>query len=106
MLLYGLRPIYNPKLSECEITEGVVWKLQEGVEFDLILRIQNHPEQLYYINRGLENNFKMVEVERDWKNRKSKIWYIERWPLKLLGNSTWHITRLDINGRTVYDETN
>ena len=104
VILYGMRPIINPRLHSCEVVEGVVSRLHEGGELDLVIRLKEQPGDFFYINRGLENTFDLNDP-KDWTNRKAKIWYVERWTLKVLGNSSWHIARLDISGQTVYDET-
>jgi len=104
LLAYGLRPIIKPDLNSCEVVEGTIVKLHEGGELDLVVRLKGENKDFYYINRGLEHSFQIEDI-KDWNNRQAKIWYVERWIMRLLGNSSWHIARLDINGDTVYDET-
>ena len=104
VFIHGVRPIYKPDLKSCNVTEGVIVKLQEGGELDLVLRLQKEPDNLYYINRGIENTFDFKKVQ-EWKGKKAKIWYVERWALKLVGNTTWHVARLDIDEERIYDET-
>ena len=104
VLLYGMRPIYSPSLESCQVAAGIIVKLHEGGELDLVVKLKGQPKQYYYINRGLESTFDLNAVQ-DWKQRKAKIWYVERWTMKILGNTTWHIARLDIGGVTVFDET-
>jgi len=88
--------------SECEIAQGKLIDIQEGVSYDVIFKIDGYNSK-FYINRGLENGLSLADLEK-LVGQEITIKYPQYWtPLDPSKNSI-HASQLEHGGEVLYTE--
>lgn len=83
---------------------GIVSKISEGGVNDAVFELKNHKIS-YYINRGLERDFKLETLENTLVGKPVTIFYAGHWtPLAPFGTTSRHLTRIESDGRILYSE--
>jgi hypothetical protein len=99
---FTLRPVPTPPEKECLIVTGVVEQITEAGVKDIVFKLKDN-NNLYYINRGLENGFTLEGLRKDLTGKEVTIKYPDYWSL-LANKSVRHISKLEHDGKIVYTE--
>jgi len=105
LLLLCFRPI-NPfaTIDDCVMIKGKVNHIFEAGVKDICFRIKDKPQNVYYINRGLESGLDLENLRQDLLNQDVELYYVKHWtPLDPKGQLS-HIGKLTHNGEIVFDE--
>ena len=99
-----LRPI--PKVTEknAQTQKGIVVDIYEGGVKDAVFHLEND-DHLYYINRGLENKFKLENLKELLMGKEVTFIYATHWTPLDWNNKSTHIARLELGEEVIYDET-
>lgn len=89
--------------SECEIIEGIVTGIAEGGVKDVTFTLAG-TKNCFYINRGLENQVNLADLEREILGKKVTIFYSNHTNILSGKNSSRHIRKLKIGSSTFYSE--
>ena len=100
-----LRPVPTVTAKNVRSHTGVVRGISEGGVKDAVFHLE-YDEHLYYINRGLENKFKLENLKELLIGKEVTFIYAEHWtPLDWTNKST-HIAKLKLGDEILYDEIN
>ena len=88
--------------EELLIKEGKVTSIFEGGVKDVCFRLEGD-NNVYYINRGLENGLELNELRDQLMGNDVIIKYPDHWIMNK--TSTIHLSILRIDGNTIYNET-
>lgn len=107
LMLYGivliLRPITVSRENSVSVNGYVTGIYDGGSTFDMMVVLKNDPN-FYYVNRGFEHRFKLVEAKQQLESKSVTVYYAKHWtPLDPSGHMR-HITALVLNGDTLYKE--
>jgi len=69
-------PINTDKNNSVEVS-GVISKVYEGGVKDLVFNLKND-DNIYYINRGLEDKFDLNLIASELLNQEITLWYAKR----------------------------
>ena len=86
--------------ENCVKVSGMVEKIWEGGTKDIIFKLKDDV-QIYYINRGLENGFKLDAIRKALVGQKIELWYA-----KSKMDYSLHIAHLKKEEVVIYDEWN
>ena len=89
--------------NECEVIEGIVTGIGEGGVKDVIFTLAG-TKNSFYINRGLENQFNLKDLEREILGKKVTILYSNHTNILSGKNPSRHIRKLKIGRNTFYSE--
>ncbi len=89
--------IQNPKPEKCEVKEITVTKIYEGGTKDIV--IDNTDNNLYYINRGLEQGLTIKALKDHILNKKATLHLA-----KTIAGTSRHIAQLKVNDSIYYTE--
>lgn len=102
VILMLLRPVSVDRESAAAI-EGVVINVDENEYKDIVITLKNVGGS-FYINRGLENQFKPGELQKMLNGQHVAILYADQWGRSQ--NTARHILQLSANGEELYSEFN
>lgn len=102
LLSLTLRPV--PVLPESELTvaSGTVSQISEGAEKDIVFRLKE-TEEVFYINRGLEQGLKLEALRSELMGSQIVLKYPEYWSLLNRGN-VHHVSKIEYKGKTIFSE--
>ncbi|MGK7397689.1 MAG: hypothetical protein ACNS62_24155 [Candidatus Cyclobacteriaceae bacterium M3_2C_046] len=103
MAFFVLKPVPIPSEEECLAATGTVFVIREGGEKDIFIRL-NERDELFYVNRGLERGLQLNKLRETLINQKVTLKFPNYWTPLDPGNSVRHISKIEINGETVYSE--
>lgn len=101
-LLLALRPISADR-GNCKTISGTVCEVTEGGVKDLVIKLSGQ-DGIFYINRGLEKNFKLSEFAERFKGKEVTISFADQWTPLDPFNKTKHITELTFGQEVVFSE--
>ena len=102
LLFLALRPISADR-GNCKTISGTVSKVTEGGVKDLVI-ILSGQDGIFYINRGLEKEFKLSEFTTRFTGKVVTISFADHWtPLDPLKKSK-HLTELTFGQEVVFSE--
>lgn len=96
------RPVPILPEHELSITSGIVDEVFEGGEKDIVFKLKEE-DQLYYINRGLEQSLSLSELRAKLIGNEVTIKYPEYWTL-INSDYSRHLSKLEFEGSTIYSE--
>lgn len=103
ILITAFIPINTSKENCIEVT-GIIKSITEGGKNDLVFELEND-KITYYINRGLENGFKLDKSKTTFIGKKVTLNYAKNWtPLAPFGTKSKHITQIFIDNKEIYSE--
>ena len=92
-------PINSSKDNSVEIT-GIVEDLYEGGVKDLVFKLKND-DNIYYINRALENGFELDQAKREFLKEEITLWYAKH---RARPNGGGHMMQLKYQDSIYYTE--
>lgn len=97
------RPV--PIIYEDQALEvsGVVEKIKHTEGDDYVFKLKDNPTK-YYINRGTEQGLNFDEFQSQILNQKIVVKYPEYWTPLDWNNSIRHISKVELNGKTLFNE--
>ena len=106
--LFGLttfifRPITNPEEKDCSIVKGTVKEIYESGVKDVVFKLRGHDEE-FYLNRGLERGLDLKKLKSELINKDIAITYPKHWTPLDPFNSLRHVSRIELDGQTVFSE--
>ena len=101
-LLLVLRPISVDR-SNCKIISGTVCEVTEGGVKDLVIKLSGQ-DGIFYINRGLEKEFKLSEITKRLKGKEVNISIADQWTPLDPFKKTNHIIELTLGQEVVFSE--
>ena len=99
---FTLRPVPIPAEKDCLVVTGIVEQITEGGVKDIIFKLKGN-NNLYYINRGLDNGFTLEGISKELKGKEVTIKYPDYWSL-LANKSVRHISKLQHNDKVIFTE--
>jgi hypothetical protein len=103
VLILALRPISANDESDCNVVSGIVVKLHEGGENDIVFRLKDD-KKISYINRGLEAGLTFEGLREQLLNNKVILWSAKHWtPLDPKGRMN-HICKVTYKDEVIYTE--
>lgn len=104
LFLLALRPISVDR-SNCKTISGTVCEVTEGGVKDLVIKLSGQ-DGIFYINRGLDKEFKLSEFTKRLKGKEVNISIADHWtPLDPFKKSN-HIIELTLGQEVVFSELN
>ena len=88
--------------SELLSQSGIVSSIYEGGVKDVCFRLSGD-QNIYYINRGLENGLVLRDLQQTLTGKEVTIKYPEHWLMQKA--KTIHLSILRSDGKTFYNET-
>ncbi|WP_344820974.1 hypothetical protein [Aquimarina gracilis] len=85
--------------------EGIVVDIKEAPGFDIAITLEND-DHYYYINRGLEFNLTVEELQREILNKKTTLYSIKRWTIFTRDGNMGHVSKLMIEDKVLFNEIN
>ena len=82
---------------------GIVEKIKLTEGNDFIFLLQDNPTR-YYINRGIEAGLNYQDFESKVLNQRIVVKYPEYWTPLDWNNSVRHISKVELNGETLFNE--
>ena len=101
-LIVVLRPVSVTR-ENCKNISGIVTEVTEGGVKDVVIILAGHNE-VFYINRGLENGFKLTELIEKFKGKEITISFAKHWTPLEPRNKSYHIAELRLSEELVYSE--
>ena len=101
LAIFIFRPVPIPKESDCEVVKGNVIQIDEQGVKDIVFTIAGQ-KRTFYVNRGLERGLELNKLRSELINKEVTIKYPRYWTL--LGNSSKHIAKIEVSGRTIFTE--
>ena len=99
-----LRPIPTVTAENAQSHIGVVVDITEGGVKDAVFHLEND-NHLYYINRGLENKFKLKALKEQLVGKEVTFVYANHWTPLDWNNKSTHVARLVLGDKIIFDET-
>lgn len=101
---FTLRPVPVPEdEKECLSVTGTVSNIFEGGVKDVVIMLKDNPKT-YYINRGLENGLDLEALRKELEGKEITIKYPDYWSLLDPGKKLLQISKIEHDGKTVYNE--
>ena len=97
-----LRPVLTPTEETALNVTGQVSNIWEGPSYDVVIKLSGI-DDVYYINRGLEHEFTLNELQ-ELVNEEITIKYPKHWTPLDPTSSTHHISQLIVDGKIIYNE--
>lgn len=97
------RPVPTPLEKDCLSTTGVVSNIYEGGTKDVVFALKGQ-KQTFYINRGLELGLDLKTLKAELEGKTVTIKYPDYWSLLDPGKSIRHISKLELNSKTIFTE--
>ena len=109
LVLFGLtvlilQPVPTPdEEGECSTIKGTVVQIYEAGTRDVVFKLEGQ-RQKFYVNRGLQRGLKLQQLRAKLMGREITIKYPRYWtPLDPI-NHIRHISKLELDGKTIYTE--
>lgn len=99
---FTLRPVPIPAEKDCLVVSGIVEQITEGGVKDIVFKLEGN-NNLYYINRGLENGFTLDGIRKELIGKEVTIKYPDYWSL-LANKSIRHISKLEHSNKIIFTE--
>ena len=99
-----LRPVPSVTTENVMIQKGIVEDITEGGVKDATFHLVDD-DRYFYINRGLENRFKLEDLRKHLIGKEVTLVYADHWTPLDWDNKSIHIARLEIGEDVFYDET-
>lgn len=103
IVLMALRPVPTPHKSNTRYVEAEVSEIFEGDgENDIVIKLSGQ-DGSFYINRGLEKNLSIQQLQSDLLGEKIELVYISHWS-PLASHTPRHIAEISKKGEIIYTE--
>ncbi len=102
-LILVMRPVPIPAEEDCLTINGMVTFVYESEGKDVRIKLKD-VDQIFYINRGLEAGLSLIQLNNDILHRYITIKYPRYWTPFDPTNSIKHISKIEMDGKTVYSE--
>lgn len=103
LLILALMPVDTSR-NNSVLVVGKVVNVEEGGVKDLIIELENSKIK-YYINRGVENGFKIKNARIELLGKSVQLHYAKNWtPFAPFGTTSKHITQLSLDNKILYSE--
>ncbi len=101
---FTLRPVPVPEdEKECLSVTGTVSNIFEAGAKDVVITLEGNAKT-YYINRGLEKGLNPEMLSRALRGKEITIKYPDYWSLLDPGKKLLQISKIEHDGKTVYNE--
>ena len=84
--------------ENCVFVKGEVEKIYEGGSFDVMIKLKSD-NRIFYINRGLEYNFVLADLQKDLTGKEIAFWHAKSWV-----QDGGHITQVEFEEKILYTE--
>ncbi len=99
------RPVPIPEESDCLTLNGTVARIYESGVKDVFFELKGIDKK-FYVNRGLERGLDLNELQAELTNKEILIKYPKYWTPLNPDNSVRHISKIELEGRTIFTELN
>ena len=99
-----LRPVPALTKYNAIIDQPIIEEIFEAGDKDIVFT-DKHSDKAYYINRGLEKDLSIVSLQARLLNKRVSITYPRHWTLLDPGGKVKHLSKLEIEGEVIYDES-
>lgn len=97
------RPVPIVSESKAIVEKGIVTDIYGTKGNDIIFRLKDNPRR-FYINRGLENGLELEHLKSRLTGHLITVKYPKYWTPLDWNNSIKHISKLEFNGETLFNE--
>ncbi|GAA4273450.1 hypothetical protein U6A24_19235 [Aquimarina gracilis] len=105
VVIQTFKPVRNVQPTDVMKIEGIVVDIKEAPGFDIAITLEND-DHYYYINRGLEFNLTVEELQREILNKKTTLYSIKRWTIFTRDGNMGHVSKLMIEDKVLFNEIN
>jgi len=98
-----LRPVPSITKDNARFEKGIVKNITEGGVLDAVFHLQ-HTDRIYYINRGIENRFKLESLQKEILGKEVTIIYADHWTPLDWDDSGKHIALIKVEDKIIYNE--
>lgn len=105
LIVLVLKPIPTTTNKNALTISGTVQKVFEGGEKDIVFSLLEN-DQIYYINRGLEQGLELSSLQSQLLGHKVQITYPDHWTPLDWNSRIHHLSRLKVGKTLLYDEIN
>lgn len=98
-----LRPVPIVAEEDAIVESGIVYRVYEGGEKDLVIMFQDDHRR-FYINRGLENGLDLAEMQEKLVGNKVTVKYPKYWTPLDWNNDIRHISKLEMRQHVFFNE--
>ncbi len=105
LAIQTFRPVRNVQPEDVLKIEGIVTDIKEAPGFDIVITLEND-DHYYYINRGLQLNLTIEELQRELLNKKATLYSIKRWTIFTQDRNMGHVSKLMIEDKVLFNEIN
>jgi len=103
-LAYTFRPITTVSSEDCLTASGKIVLFEQSSSNDFNIRLDNFPDQYFYLNRAVEAGLNFEEMEKLILNREVTLWYVDRGGLFNINKKTLHVSRLMQDQTVLFNE--
>jgi hypothetical protein len=103
--ILAMRPVPIPAEEDCLTINGTVVLVSESGEKDVQIKLKD-VDQIFYINRGLEHGLTLTQLNNDLLYNNVTIKYPEYWTPLDPSNSIRHVSKIEVDGTTIFSELN
>lgn len=101
--ILALRPVRIPDEKDCLSLKGTVSKISVGGVNDVVFKLQGIDKE-FYVNRGLERGLDLNKLQTELLEREIVIKYANHWTPLDPANSIRHVSKLELDGKTIFTE--
>ncbi|MFK7924596.1 MAG: hypothetical protein AB8H47_21750 [Bacteroidia bacterium] len=105
LMVFILRPVPTTTTKNAITISGTVQKVFEGGDKDIVFSLLEN-DQIYYINRGLEQGLELSSLQSQLLGNEVQITYPDHWTPLDWNSRIHHLSRLEAGNKLIYDETN
>ena len=103
VMIQTFRPVRNVQPDDVMKIDGWVTGVKEGPGFDIIISLKNDTHH-YYINRGLQHNLTIQQLQEQLFNQSVTLYVVKRWTIFTRDNNMGHISKLVFNEDVLFNE--
>jgi len=97
------RPVRNVEPEDLIKIEGIVTDVKEAPGFDITIAIHGD-DHYYYINRGLQGDLTISQLQTDILNKKVTLYSVKRWTIFTPDSNMGHVSKLMLDSKVLYTE--
>jgi hypothetical protein len=101
--ILAMRPVPIPAEEDCLTISGTVTLVSESEGKDVRIKLQG-VDQIFYVNRGLEAGLNLIQLNNDLLHKHITIKYPRYWTPLDPSNAIRHVSKIEVDGMTIFSE--
>lgn len=98
-----LRPVPIVPEENCLTLKAIVTEVYEDGVNDVVIKLRGQ-DKTFYVNRGLERGLNLESLQAELIGREITVKYPNYWTPLDPGKTNIHLSKIELDGRTVFTE--